>query len=68
MTTYFIENTETSELIEYFTNLHDAKYLLKHINKDNYRLVQLKGPYKYEGYHQYEIFYINNKFIKNKLV
>ncbi len=70
-TTYYIENLNDFQVYGYFNTLYDAKQtLLKMLTNTNdiiiclndFRIVCLKGPYKYEGRHAYYLIFNGTKF------
>lgn len=66
-TTYYIELNSDKSILGYFTRLYDAKYDLVKMTKPGHaRIVCLKGQYKYEGSHFYEVTYTVNKWNKPK--
>lgn len=60
-TTYYIENSN-SEIVNYFGRLSDAKRVLTTLVPNEYRIVCLKGQYKYEGRHAYFVYFNGLKF------
>ncbi len=67
-TTYYIEGLSDHFIYAYFDRLHWAKYeLVKLFKPGHARIVCLKGQYKYEGYHAYEVTYDGKRFKRKKL-
>lgn len=67
MTTYYVEN-DKKKILSYFSRLRDAKQLVISlcIPFNSNRIVCLKGPYKYEGWHAYYMRYNGKKFYYEK--
>jgi len=74
-TTYYIEDCN-GNIVNYWNRLQDAKdYFLfmssgnaenEYVARNDLRIVQLKGSYKYEGKHVYYLTYDGMKWIKEK--
>jgi hypothetical protein len=61
-TTYYIETISDGVLQYYYDTLYSAKYdLVKMYKPECAKIVCLKGPYKYEGYHAYKLTYVFDK-------
>ena len=72
-TTYVIESLDDYNLVDIFTRLGDAKSRLQFLDSNawnmedcKFRILCLKGLYKFEGRHAYEVKYFGNVFLKSK--
>lgn len=64
-TTYYIEDF-SGQILIYYSNLSDAKDFLQTKKPYmKYRIVCLKGFYKYEGEHAYYLYFNGEKYLKN---
>jgi hypothetical protein len=73
-TTYLIEHVSSRQIYNYFGTLKAAKQKLSgldsmawNIQDSQYRILCLRGSYKYEGRHAYQVTYAGNCFFKTKL-
>lgn len=63
VTTYYIEDSN-GEILGYFKRLHEAKYQLKKLVPNEYRIVMMKGQDFGEGFYKYEVYFDGIKFKK----
>lgn len=64
MISYYIESLEDNSVVWYYDRLKDAQADLKTSRYYDFRIVKMIGQYKYEGYHQYYMYYDGEKFTK----
>lgn len=65
--TYMIENSN-SKVLGYYTRLNDAKDFVIALGApfNCYRIVAMRGPYKFEGFHAYYMRYNGKSFYYDK--